>query len=76
MTDERILWDVNGAGLRSNVRYGFGALDTARLIQLGRSWQNVPPQQEISMPCSAFTSRLSNVLFDFAFAFLYRYFSN
>ena len=57
MTDERILWDVNGAGHRSNVRYGFGALDAARLIQLGRSWQNVPPQREIFLPCSPFRNR-------------------
>ena len=44
-------WYVNGAGLRSNVRYGFGALNAARLIEKGRPWVNVPPQSSHTVLC-------------------------
>lgn len=46
-------WPVNGAGLRSNVLYGFGALDAGRLINMGRGWKSVPPQTRMSVPCPA-----------------------
>lgn len=46
-------WDINGAGLRSNVRYGFGALDADRLISLGRTWVNVPPRRQTQVYCSS-----------------------
>ena len=46
-----IEWQVNGAGRRSNVRYGFGALDANRLVSLGRHWINLPPQSNYTADC-------------------------
>nr|CAH0109880.1 unnamed protein product [Daphnia galeata] len=46
-------WQVNGAGLRSNVLYGFGALNAGRLIEMGSHWKSVPAQIRTSTQCPA-----------------------
>lgn len=46
-------WSLNGAGLRSNVLYGFGALDAGRLVAMGRTWKSVPSQIRHTVPCPA-----------------------
>ncbi|XP_046656203.1 neuroendocrine convertase 1-like isoform X2 [Daphnia pulicaria] len=46
-------WPANGAGLRSNVLYGFGALNAGRLIDLGLGWKSVPAQIRTSTQCPA-----------------------
>ena len=50
-------WHANGAGLRSNVRYGFGALDAARLIERGRQWVNVPLQSSHIVQCQQYQTK-------------------
>ncbi|XP_045501380.1 neuroendocrine convertase 1-like [Colias croceus] len=38
-------WQVNGAGLRFDVRFGFGLLNAARLVSAALNWITVPPKQ-------------------------------
>ena len=37
-------WTVNGGGHHVSRGYGFGALDTERLVSQARVWRNVPEQ--------------------------------
>lgn len=37
-------WTINGAGYHINDRFGYGALDTAQMIQEAQTWSNVGTQ--------------------------------
>jgi kexin len=38
-------WQTNGAGLRVNHNYGFGAADATAALAAARTWQNLPAQR-------------------------------
>jgi subtilisin family serine protease len=37
-------WITNGAGLKVSLKYGFGLMDAAALVNRARYWTNVPPR--------------------------------
>lgn len=43
-------WMVNGAGYHVNHRFGFGALDCAKMVEAAQNWKNVPQQHTCNVP--------------------------
>ena len=45
-TDDTLVVVDNGAGRRVNNKIGFGILDSAAMVELAKSWENVAEQHE------------------------------
>ena len=46
-------WLQNGAGFHFNHKFGFGRLDAGRMVNLAKSWKNVPKQRKCQGPSSS-----------------------
>jgi len=43
-------WTTNGGGFHFNHKFGFGRLDCARMVEVGKNWRNVPKQKKCLGP--------------------------
>ena len=48
--EETAGWEINGAGLHINDKFGFGVLDCSKMVQLGMRWTNVAKQRKCETP--------------------------
>ena len=46
-------WVSNGAGFHFNHKFGFGRLDASKMVNLAKSWKNVPRQRKCQGPSSS-----------------------
>lgn len=45
-------WTLNGAGYHVNNKFGFGAIDCGKMVEVAQTWTNVPPQHLCLVPSS------------------------